>query len=200
MGLSKYISKTFQKEWAGKEDADYNYGSLMQKRAIDYRKETLSVVKIDKPTNIVSARQVGYKAKEGVFVARVKVRKGAGTHTRPKNKRRPKRQGKSKLTRRKSTQSMAEEKASKKFENSEAIGSYKINEDGRSHFYEVVLVDRMHPSIEKDKELSYLLFNQKGRAERGKTFSGRVNKEINKKVIRKRKFKKALQKKVNASK
>jgi len=200
MGVAKYILKIFQKEWAGKSDEDYNYGSIMQKRAIDYRKENTSVVKLERPTNIISARHVGYKAKEGIFVARVRVRKGSGKYTRPKNKRRPKRQGQTKLTRKKSIQAIAEERASKAFENAEVIGSYKINEDGRTHYYEVVLADRLNPSIISDKELSYLLFNQKGRAERGKTFAGRVNKEDNKKNMRKTRLKKSFQAKVNHSK
>ena len=190
MGIAKYIAKTFQKEWKGENDENYDYKSLMQKRTIEYRKEIKSVVKIKRPTNITAAKQVGYKAKNDIIVARVRVRKGSGTYSRPKNKRRPKRQGQAKLTRRKSTQAMAEEKASKKFENMEAIGSYKIAEDGKSHYYEIVLVDRDSKVIAKDKELKFLKVGQKGRAERGKTKAGKVNKEENKKVKRKKKKKK----------
>jgi len=189
MGLAKYISQTFQKEWKGVQDGEYDYKSLMQKRTIEYRKEKLTVVKIDRPTNLVSARQIGYKAKKDIIVARVRVRKGSGTYSRPKSKRRPKRQGQTKLTRRKSTRSMAEEKASKKFENMEVIGSYKIAEDGKSHYYEIVLADRDSKVIAKDKELKYLKKGQQGRAERGKTKSGKVNKKENKKVHRKKKKK-----------
>jgi len=189
MGLAKYISQTFQKEWKGVQDGEYDYKSLMQKRTIEYRKEKLTVVKIDRPTNLVSARQIGYKAKKDIIVARVRVRKGSGTYSRPKSKRRPKRQGQTKLTRRKSTRSMGEEKASKKFENMEVIGSYKIAEDGKSHYYEIVLADRDSKVIAKDKELKYLKKGQQGRAERGKTKSGKVNKKENKKVHRKKKKK-----------
>ena len=190
MGLVKYVAQTFQKEWKGTADENFDYKSLMQKRTIEYRKEIKSVVKIAKPTNIASARQVGYKAKTGIIAARVRVRKGSGTYSRPKSKRRPKRQGQAKLTRRKSTRAMAEEKASKKFENMEAIGSYKIAEDGKSHYYEVILADRDSSVIAKDKELKYLKVGQKGRAERGKTKAGKVNKEENKKNARKKKKKK----------
>ena len=189
MGLVKYVAQTFQKEWKGISDDNHNYKSLMQKRTIEYRKEKLSVVKLERPTNLAGARQVGYKAKKGIIVARVRVRKGSGTYSRPKSKRRPKRQGQAKLTRRKSTRAMAEEKASKKFENMEAIGSYKIAEDGKSHYYEIVLVDRDSKVIAKDKELKFLKVGQKGRAERGKTIAGKVNKETNKKKNRKKKKK-----------
>ena len=190
MGIAKYITKTFQKEWKGESDEDYDYKSLMQKRTIEYRKEIKSVVKIKRPTNISAAKKVGYKAKKDIIAARVRVRKGSGTYSRPKNKRRPKRQGQAKLTRRKSTQAMAEEKASKKFENMEVIGSYKIAEDGKSHYYEIILADRDSKVIAKDKELSFLKNGQQGRAERGKTKAGKVNKEENKKKNRKKKKKK----------
>jgi len=193
MSAGKYIAKIFQKEWKGAKDSDYDYKSLMQQRTIDYRKEGRTVVKLDRPTNLPSAKQVGYKAKEGIFVVRVRVRKGSGTHIRPRNKRRPKRQGKDKLTRRKSIRSIAEERASKKFENAEVLGSYKIAEDGQSHYYEIVLADRETPTIKNDAKLKFLSVGQRGRAERGKTFSGGKNKAENKKVHAKKKKKKAMQ-------
>jgi large subunit ribosomal protein L15e len=199
MGFAKYVKKIFQKEWKGEKDSDYDYSSIMQKREIEFRKDKSSVVKIDKPTNLPAAKNSGYKAKQGVFVARVRVRKGSGTYHRPKNKRRPKRQGQAKLTRKKSIMSIAEERASKKFENAEVIGSYKIAEDGRSHYFEVILVDRLASTIINDDDLSYLIIGQKGRAERGKTFSGRVNKEDNK-ANKRKKVRKKKKNKNNSSK
>lgn len=192
MGAWKYIRANFQKEWKGGEDDDYNYGALMKKRTLEYRRGEKAVVKLEGPTNIPAARGVGYKAKQGIFVARVRVRKGTGTHHRPKNKRRPKRQGRLKLSRRKSVQGIAEERASKKFENAEVLGSYKIAEDGQKHYYEVVLADRNAPSVSADRNLQWLLKGHRGRAERGKTFAGRSNKKTNLKNIRKRRRKKAL--------
>lgn len=200
MGLAKYLAQTIQKEWKGVKDENYDYKSLMKKKELTFRQAENSIVKVEKPSNLVSAKQVGYKAKKGIFVVRAKVRKGHGTYSRPKNKRRPKRQGQEKLTRRKSTRSIAEERASKKYENAEVIGSYKVAEDGRSHFFEIVLADRSNPAIKKDKELSFLSKKQKGRAERGKTFSGRVNKKENKKNTVKRKKKKDIKYKNNKSK
>lgn len=199
MSLKNYLSEIFQKEWKGVKDKDYDFGSLMQKREIDFRKEKRSVVKIDKPTNLVSAKKLGYRAKQGIFVARVKVRKGSGTYHRPKNKRRPKRQGQAKLTRKISIRAMAEQKASKKFENAEVLGSYKIAEDGRSHYYEIILADRVASTIGSDRKLVFLIKGQKGRAERGKTFAGGTSKEDNKKDKRK-KIRKKKKNKNNSSK
>lgn len=192
MGASKYIRQSFQKEWKGVSDADYDYALIMRKRGIEYRNSGAAIVKLDRPTNLVSARSVGYKAKPGIFVARVRVRKGTGVRQRPKNKRRPKRQGKAKLSRRISTQAMAEQKASKKFENAEALGSYKVAEDGQWHYFEVVLADRTASTIVSDKNLSWLARGNQGRAERGKTFAGRANKLTNLKNKRKSRYKKSL--------
>ena len=86
---------------------------------------------------------------------------------------------------------MAEQKSSKHFENAEAIGSYKIAEDGQWHYYEVIMVDRNHPAIKNDKELCWVATDE-GRAERGRTFSGRSNKYENMQNKRKHKKKKAL--------
>jgi len=191
VGAYKYIRQAFQNEWKGTKDENYDYSLIMRQRGIEYRNSGEAVIKLERPTNIVSAKGVGYRAKQGIFVVRVRVRKGTGTHHRPKNKRRPKRQGQAKLSRRISTQGMAEQKASKKFENAEVLGSYKIAEDGKWHYFEVVLADRTAATVVSDKSLSFLAHGQKGRAERGKTFSGRVNKLTNLKNKRKIRAKQA---------
>lgn len=192
MGAYKYIRAAFQKEWKGTKDDDYDYALIMRQRGIEYRNAGDAVVKLEHPTNLVAAKSVGFRAKQGIIVARVRVRKGTGTHHRPTHKRRPKRQGQAKLSRRISTQAMAEQKASKKFENCEAIGSYKIAEDGKWHYFEVVLADRTASTIINDKQLSFLSHGQKGRAERGKTFAGAVNRSTNLKNKKKGVKKKAL--------
>ncbi|MEK6959372.1 MAG: 50S ribosomal protein L15e [archaeon] len=192
MGAAKYILKTFQNQWKGIKDENYDYASMMRQRSMEYRQEGSAVIKLEHPTNPVSARQVGYKAKQGIFVARVRVRKGTGTHHRPKNKRRPKRQGQAKLSRRISTYAMAEQKASRHFDNAEALGAYKIAEDGKWHYYEVVLADRTASTITSDKELGFLAHGQQGRAERGKTAFGRANKLENMRNKRKHDYKKSL--------
>jgi large subunit ribosomal protein L15e len=192
MGAAKYIRRTFQNEFKGVKDANYDYSAIMRARTIDFRKEDDSVVRLEHPTNLPAAHRVGYKAKQGIIVVRTNVRKGSGTKHRPKNKRRPKRQGKNKLTRRISIQAISEQRASKRFPNMEVLGSYKIAEDGGKHYFEVILADRTASTITTDKELSYLMHNQKGRAERGKTASGRSNVEVNKKNARKNRAKKAL--------
>jgi large subunit ribosomal protein L15e len=179
MSFSNAVKETFEKEVSGKKTDDYNYKKLFQQRLIEYRKEPNSIVRIDKPTNIPRARELGYKAKKGFVVLRVRVRKGSGQHTRPKRARRPKRMAVTKLTRRISTKTMAEKRADKKYPNCEVLNSYVIGEDGKNKYFEVILVDVAAPEIQADKEINWICYKQhRGRAERGLTSSGKKSRGL----------------------
>lgn len=163
-----------QTEYAGKKTDGLDYGALQRARLIEYRKPTEAVVRIEKPSNIVRARELGYKAKQGIIVVRARVRKGTGTKRRPVRGRRPKRMGVAKLTRRQSIQAIAEKRASSRYPNLEVLNSYWVGEDGRHKYYEVILVDTSHPSILADKELNWIAAKKHtGRAERGLTSAGK---------------------------
>jgi len=182
MGAAKHIQETFQKEFAGKKDASFDYKSLQRERLIAFRKEPKAVVRIEKPTNIARARTLGYKAKKGFVVARVRIRKGSGMHKRAVSGRRPKRMGVKKLTRRHNIQAMAEQRVSRKFKNCEVLNSYYVGDDGKSHYYEVILVDTAAPEIRSDKEKNWLCEkDQKGRAFRGLTSQGKKSRGLRKK-------------------
>jgi large subunit ribosomal protein L15e len=74
----------------------------------------------------------------------------------------------------KSLKRIAEERASRKFPNMEALNSYWVGEDGKHRWYEVILVDGHHPVICADPHLSWIGNSvHRGRAERGKTSAGR---------------------------
>lgn len=170
MSFSKQFKETMQSEFAGKKTEEADYGALQRQRLVEFRKSEEAVVKLEKPTNLVRARELGYKAKQGIIVVRVRVRKGSGKQTRPKRGRRPKRMGIAKLTRRLSIKAIADQRASRKYPNMEVLNSYWIGEDGMHKFFEVILVDPSHPSILADKELNWICDkNQRGRAERGLT-------------------------------
>ncbi len=179
MGALKHIQETFQKEFAGKKDGSYDYKAIQRNRLIEFRKEPLAIVRLEKPTNIARAKTLGYKAKKGFIVARVRIRKGAGMHTRPNMGRRPKRMGVTKLTRRLNIQAMAEQRVSRKFKNCEVLNSYYIGDDGKSHYYEVILVDSSAPEIVKDKDIGWIADkNQAGRAHRGLTSRGKKSRGL----------------------
>lgn len=176
---SQLIRETFQKEFEGKKDDLFNYGELYRQRLIFFRREKHAVVRIEKPTNIPRARSLGYKAKKGIVVARVRVRKGSGLHRRPNKGRKPKRMGVNKLTRKKSIQAIAEQKASNSFPNLEVLNSYWIGEDGQKKYFEVILVDPFAPEIASDSQLSWIASGKHwGRAERGKTSANKKHRGL----------------------
>lgn len=182
MGAGKHIQETFQKEFKGEKDSQFNYKAVQRERLIGFRKEKRAIVRLERPTNLARARKLGYKAKKGFVVARVRIRKGSGLHKRPKMGRRPKRMGVKKLTRRLNIQAMAEQRASRKFKNCEVLNSYFIGEDGKMHYYEVILVDTSAPEIVSDREINWICEKgQKGRAFRGLTSRGKKSRGLRKK-------------------
>ena len=113
---------------------------LLWERLQVWRREA-SIVRVEHPTRIDRARSLGYKAKQGIVVVRVKVRRGGRRKPRYTRGRRTARMGMRRITPAKSLQRMAEERASRKFPNMEALNSYWVGEDGRSKWFEVIMVD-----------------------------------------------------------
>ena len=140
-----------------------------------------AIERVDRPTRLDKARSLGYKAKQGVVVARVSVRKGSARKQRFKAGRRSKRQGVNKITRRKNLQRIGEERVARKFRNLRVLNSYWVGEDGSRKWHEVILLDPEHPAIENDDDLNWIRDDvHKNRAFRGKTSAGRANRGLGK--------------------
>lgn len=140
--------------------------NLMRERMIHWRKgETVS--KAVKPTRLDKARMLGYKAKSGFVIARVRIKKGGSKRVKPRMGRSPSKAGRF-FNVRKSARWIAEEKASRIFKNMEVLNSYFVCKDGKHEWFEVILVDPQNPVIKADRNLSFLA-HQRGRAERGLT-------------------------------
>lgn len=140
---------------AWKRPKDSFVKEVMMERAIVWRREPSSV-RIDKPTRLDRARNLGYKAKHGVIVVRTRVRRGGRRKLRPVLGRRQKRMGVKKFTPAKSKQLIAEERTARKYPNMEVLNSYWVWQDGRYKWYEVILVDPNHPAIKSDKDLGWI--------------------------------------------
>jgi len=126
----------------------------LRQRMTDWR-STDSIVKVSKPLRVDRARQIGYKAKKGFVVVRVRVRRGGHTRTRPNAGRRSKRLHTRKNLKM-SYQWIAEQRVARKFVNLEVLNSYNIGKDGMHYFYEVILVDPEMPEIKNDKTMSWI--------------------------------------------
>ena len=158
---------------AWKDPDEGPLGDLQWQRKQQWRREG-AIERIERPTRLDRARELGYKAKQGVVVARVKVNKGSARKSRHRAGRRSKRQGVRRVTRTKSRQRVAEERASRKFRNLRVLNSYPVGEDGSRKWFEVVLLDPAHPAIRNDADLNWICDDtHRGRAFRGRTSAGR---------------------------
>jgi large subunit ribosomal protein L15e len=156
-------------------------GALRQSRLTAWRRE-MTVQKIERPTRLDRARKLGYKAKQGIIVARVKVRRGGRRKSRYERNRKTSKMGVNKITMAKSIQRIAEERAGRRFRNMEVLNSYWVGEDGKHKWYEVIMVDPCSPSIQSDKDLNWITNDvHRGRAVRGKTSAGRKGRGLDKK-------------------
>lgn len=149
MGAYKYLAEIWKRPFEGE------HGKLMKERLMIWRKEP-SVVRVEKPTRINRARALGYKAKQGYIVVRVRVRKGGLNRPRPRSGRRPKRMGVEGYSPHKSAQWIAEERAARKYPNLVVLGSYWVGEDGVYKWYEVIMADPDHPVVKSDLERRWI--------------------------------------------
>lgn len=146
---------------------------IMNQRAIKWRRQP-TIVRAERPTRLDRARKLGYKAKQGFVIVRVRVRRGWLKRPRPKAGRRPKRMGVTRIKLAKSLKLVAEERAARKFPNLRVLNSYWVWKDGRHKWYEMVMVDPHHPVIQSDENINWICESvHKGRVFRGLTSAGK---------------------------
>jgi len=149
----KYIAEAWSKPEKSFVD------KLMHQRLIGWRRQPV-ITRIEKPTRLDKARKLGYKAKQGFVMARVRVRRGGLRKVRPKAGRRPKRMGVKKFKPSKSLRLIGEERTAKRFPNLEVLNSYWVGEDGVSKWFEVIMVDPQHPVIKADENINWICQKQ----------------------------------------
>jgi large subunit ribosomal protein L15e len=162
----------FMKESREKEE------EMMKKRLVGWRKQH-TVERIEKPSKLERARALGYKAKPGFVVVRVKVRKGGRRRARYHRGRKPSKAGMVHFTPKQSLQAIAEQKAARKFSNLEVLNSYLAVEDGTTKFFEVIMVDPKNPHIVNDPKINWICESQhRRRAFRGLTAAEKRAREL----------------------
>ena len=160
MSYYKYARKQYDQP---KDNLDEIWKERLQK----WRREG-TIEKQERPTRVPKARQLGYKAKNGFQVYRVRVNKGNTKRRRPSGGRRPKTSGQQRFSNKKSKRVIGEQKVSKKHANLEVLDSYWVAEDGNHHWFEVITVDPEHPEIQSDDDINWITDNR-NRAEEGLT-------------------------------
>jgi large subunit ribosomal protein L15e len=118
-------------------------------RAVLLRKGP-TIERIEKPSRLDRARMLGYKAKEGVVVIRIKVSRSGMRRQRPTSGRRPKHLGVLRMKSDEPVQGVAERRVGEKFPNLKMLGSYIYYQDRKHSWYECVMIDPHNPSISND--------------------------------------------------
>lgn len=140
------------------------------------KQETVST--IDKPLRLDKARSLGYKAKKGFVVVRVRVKRGGKQRFLTNKARKPKKHT-IKLTLKMNYRWIAEQRVQKKFPNLEVLNSYNIGKDGKYYFFEVILVDYSRPEIKSDPTINWICNKtNQNRVFRGLTSAGRKSRGL----------------------
>lgn len=176
MGAYKYMEEI----WRHKQSDALRF--LMRVRAWEYRQRN-NIVTCNRPTRTDKAHRLGYKAKQGYVIVRAGVRRGG---RKRQNHRgmvfgKPKHQGINHLKFERNLQSVAEEKAGRKYSNLRVLNSYWVNQDATMKYYEVICVDPAHTKIRNDPRINWIVNPvHKHREMRGLTSAGRKGRGMRK--------------------
>ena len=167
MGYHKYLQQLWKSD---------SYQEEFKKRLIEWRKESV-VERLEKPTRLDRAHSLGYKAKQGFVIARIRMGKGTSKRETPSGGRKPTKAYHTRKTPGMNLQHIAEIRVAKHFPNLEVLNSYYVAEDGKQKWFEVILVDPDHPVIKNDPKLNWIC-KQRGRVYRGLTSAGKKSRGL----------------------
>merc|ERR1712100_675855 len=178
MGAYKYLEEI----WKKRQSDVMRF--LSRVRVWEYR-QLPAIHRCTRPTRPDKARRLGYKAKQGFVIYRVRVRRGS--RKRPVHKGtvwgKPGSSGainKFKCTR--NLQNLAEERVGRRCGNLRVLNSYWVAVDSTYKFYEVIMVDTFHPAIRMDPRMNWLCSaKMKHREMRGPTSAGTKGRGMRKK-------------------
>ena len=147
--MYSHIAGTWQKMWKAHSDE-------LKAKAIEWRRQP-TILRIERPSNLDRAKRLGYKAKQGFVLVRIKVGRGGMRKQRPRAGRRQKHLGVVRIKQSDSMRKVAERRVAEKYPNTQVIGSYYLYKDGKNYWFECILVDKNHPAIYNDRELKHTL-------------------------------------------
>ena len=124
----------------------------LRQKAVIWRNQN-ALTRVEKPSRIARARRLGYKAKQGIIVIRMRVGTGGMRKQRPRGGRRPKHLGVTKIKADVSMKQVSERRVLERYPNMKLLGSYFLYKDGMHYWFEIILADPSHPRIAKDKEI-----------------------------------------------
>lgn len=176
MGAYKYLEEISR----NKQSDVLRY--ILRVRCWEYR-QLAAIHRASRPSRPDKARRLGYKAKQGYVIYRVRVRRGGrkrqahkgATYGKPTN------QGINQLKNQRSHRSIAEEKVGRRCGNLRVLNSYWVNQDSTNKYFEVILVDPQHAAIRRDPRINWIANPvHKHRESRSLTSAGKKSRGINK--------------------
>jgi len=176
MGAYKYM----QEIWRKKQSDVMRF--LLRVRTWQYR-QLSSVHRVPHPTRPEKARRMGYRAKQGYVIYRVRVRRGGRKRPVVKGQTygKPKNHGVNQLKFERSSQSVAEERVGRRCGALRVLNSYWVGQDATFKFYEVILVDPFHKAIRRDAKIQWICASHmKHRELRGLTSAGKKSRGLGK--------------------
>ncbi len=149
----------------------------LRERMIEWRKEDV-FTRVNKPLRLDRARNLGYKAKQGFVIIRIRIKRGGHKRPRPNKGRRSKRLH-TRKTLKMNYKWIAEQRVSRKYKNLEVLNSYPIGKDGVNYFFEVICIDPQVNVIKKDEKINWITKSQnKKRALRGLTSAAKKSRGL----------------------
>ncbi|MFH1106834.1 MAG: 50S ribosomal protein L15e [Candidatus Micrarchaeota archaeon] len=133
MGAYSYMRKSFQETF--KTRAQH-----LRRRMSLWRKQR-TVERIEHSSDLPRARALGYKAKRGIYLARVRIRRGKRVRDKPDQGRKPGRSVK-RINPGRSLSYYAMNKTRTKFPNLVPKAAYWVGEDGMFKYFEVIMRDK----------------------------------------------------------
>merc|ERR1712196_198567 len=169
MGAYKYMEELYKK----KQSDVMRF--LLRVRCWEYRQ--LPVVhRATKPSRPDKARHMGYKAKQGYVIYRVRVRRGGRKRPNPKG------QGINQYKYAHSLRHTAENRVAKRCGNLNVLNSYWVSEDSTYKYYEVILVDPMHQAIRNDPRINWICKATMKNRQIATTSAAKANRGLRKKT------------------
>ncbi len=124
----------------------------LRRKAVIWRREN-AITRVRRPSRPERARRLGYKAKQGIAVVRMRVGTGGMRRRRPRGGRRPKHLGVTKIKAAVNMRTVAENRVLERYPNMSLLGSYFLYKDGMHYWFEVILADASHPRIYGDPDM-----------------------------------------------
>ncbi|KAL3092588.1 hypothetical protein niasHS_007797 [Heterodera schachtii] len=176
MGAYKYM----QEIWRKKQSEVMRY--LLRIRCWQYR-QMEAIHRCTQPTRPEKARRLGYKAKQGFLIYRVRIRRGGRKRqvTKGQTYGKPKTHGVNQLKNTRSLQAVAEARAGRRLGELRVLNSYWVGQDSTYKFFEIIMVDPSHKAIRRNPDTQWITKPvQKHREQRGLTSAGRKSRGLGK--------------------